>query len=333
MAYQQQQQQHPIPGPSSGSGPGGFHFMNSPFGDTTFTKVFVGGLAWETQSETMRRYFEQFGEILEAVVITDKNTGRSKGYGFVTFRDPESARRACADPTPIIDGRRANCNLASLGRPRPAVPFGRLRSPAPYLGGIPAARGAYPGSYGYQQPVTYGFQQGLMYSPYGYTAYSPDYAYPQGVYNPYGSQQFLQIYGVPGTVGTTMYPYSQLSQASPGSHSYSALPGYAMPGHQIMQYGGPSANVMTSSSVPTIPVPYPAGAIPQQPQFILPAHAPQFMPGGGSDQNAGRTKNSGTATWLAGFKSSLANYSLCILVVLKLLRSPEKSKKSPSLTL
>lgn len=88
MAYQQQQQhqhqqQQPIPGPSSGSG-GGFQYMNSPFGDTTFTKVFVGGLAWETQSETMRRYFEQFGDILEAVVITDKNTGRSKGYGFVS---------------------------------------------------------------------------------------------------------------------------------------------------------------------------------------------------------------------------------------------------------
>lgn len=53
------------------------------YNDTTFTKIFVGGLAWETQRETMRRYFEQFGEILEAVVITDKNTGRSKGYGFV----------------------------------------------------------------------------------------------------------------------------------------------------------------------------------------------------------------------------------------------------------
>lgn len=44
----------------------------------------------------------------------------------MTFRDPESARRACADPTPIIDGRRANCNLASLGRPRPAMPFGNM---------------------------------------------------------------------------------------------------------------------------------------------------------------------------------------------------------------
>lgn len=53
------------------------------FGDTTYTKVFVGGLAWETQKETMEKYFEQFGEILEAVVITDKATGRSKGYGFV----------------------------------------------------------------------------------------------------------------------------------------------------------------------------------------------------------------------------------------------------------
>lgn len=55
------------------------------FGDTTCTKVFVGGLAWETQKETMKMYFEQFGDILEAVVITDKTTGRSKGYGFVSF--------------------------------------------------------------------------------------------------------------------------------------------------------------------------------------------------------------------------------------------------------
>lgn len=60
--------------------------VNNPgqYNDTTFTKIFVGGLAWETQRDTMRRYFEQFGEILEAVVITDKNTGRSKGYGFVS---------------------------------------------------------------------------------------------------------------------------------------------------------------------------------------------------------------------------------------------------------
>lgn len=61
------------------------HLLNSPFGDTTFTKVFVGGLAWETKSETLRRHFEQYGDIFEAVVISDKNTGRSKGYGFVSI--------------------------------------------------------------------------------------------------------------------------------------------------------------------------------------------------------------------------------------------------------
>ncbi|XP_028757040.1 probable RNA-binding protein ARP1, partial [Neltuma alba] len=91
----------------------------SQFGDTTLTKVFVGGLAWETPTEELHRYFEQFGDILEAVIINDKHTGKSKGYGFVTFRDPDSARKACADPKPMIHGRRANCNIASLGRPPP----------------------------------------------------------------------------------------------------------------------------------------------------------------------------------------------------------------------
>ncbi|KDP46154.1 hypothetical protein JCGZ_06665 [Jatropha curcas] len=94
------------------------------FGDTTLTKVFVGGLAWETPKEAMREHFEKYGEILEAVIISDKVTGRSKGYGFVTFKDPEAAKKACEDATPIINGRRANCNLASLGarRPRSATP-------------------------------------------------------------------------------------------------------------------------------------------------------------------------------------------------------------------
>lgn len=46
----------------------------------------------------------------------------------VTFRDPDSARMACMDPYPVIDGRRANCNLAILGRPGPDIPFGRSSS-------------------------------------------------------------------------------------------------------------------------------------------------------------------------------------------------------------
>ncbi|KAL2895256.1 putative RNA-binding protein ARP1 [Bienertia sinuspersici] len=280
MAYQ------PIPGrPGSGSSSGsGLTYLNSQFGDTTYTKVFVGGLAWETQSETMRRYFEQFGDILEAVVITDKNTGRSKGYGFVTFRDPEAARKACVDPAPIIDGRRANCNLASLGRPRPALPFGRLRSPSPYIGHPRASVGGV----GYQQPVPYNYQQGYVYSMYGRVMdgtvvdwcvmgeigedkndglkigiyclqpYGPEYAYAQGLYNPYMGQQYLQLYGVPGTPGAPVYPYAQMGQSVQGG-GYTPMQSYPMPSHQIVQYGGPGVNARMTSSIPNIQSSYHPG--------------------------------------------------------------------------
>lgn len=55
----------------------------------------------------------------------------------MTFRDAESARRSCANPNPVIDGRRANCNIASLGRPRPSPPRGTfyLFSPPKYTQG------------------------------------------------------------------------------------------------------------------------------------------------------------------------------------------------------
>ncbi|KRZ38107.1 RNA-binding protein 38 [Trichinella pseudospiralis] len=87
--------------------------------DTTFTKIFVGGLPYHTNDRTLREYFEQFGEIEEAVVITDRQTGKSRGYGFVTMKDRPSAERACKEPNPIIDGRKANVNLAYLGaKPR-----------------------------------------------------------------------------------------------------------------------------------------------------------------------------------------------------------------------
>ncbi|XP_031486032.1 uncharacterized protein LOC116254641 [Nymphaea colorata] len=276
-------------GSVSGSSSGQPHFVNSPFGDTTYTKVFVGGLAWETQSEALRRHFEQYGEILEAVVITDKNTGRSKGYGFVTFRDPESARKAWVDPSPVIDGRRANCNLASLGRPRPSPPYGRLRSGGPYHGGVQGARVAIVRSPTYQQPVPYGYQQGYAYPSYGY-AYGPEYLYAQNIY-PYMGHPYLPLYGAPGTFNAPVYPVSQLSHQLPGGHSYAAVQGYAVPGHQVIQLSGPNVNGVTTSPVPAIPAPFPAGIaspLPAgQPHFLVPAHSPQFTQGtSGSDQTA-----------------------------------------------
>jgi len=87
--------------------------------DTTMTKLFVGGLPYHTTDKTLREHFEEYGEIEEAVVITDRSTGKSKGYGFVIMATKETAELARKQTNPIIDGRKANVNLAVLGaKPR-----------------------------------------------------------------------------------------------------------------------------------------------------------------------------------------------------------------------
>ncbi|KAL0412065.1 UNVERIFIED_CONTAM: UBP1-associated protein 2C [Sesamum latifolium] len=61
------------------------------------------------------RAIQEHGEIEEGVIIYDKATGKSRGYGFVTYRDMESAQRSLKAPSKLIDGRMAVCNLASEG--------------------------------------------------------------------------------------------------------------------------------------------------------------------------------------------------------------------------
>merc|ERR1719186_146788 len=51
-------------------------------------KMFIGGLSWQTTPESLRDYFIRFGEIKETMVMKDPNTKRSRGFGFVTFKDP-----------------------------------------------------------------------------------------------------------------------------------------------------------------------------------------------------------------------------------------------------
>ena len=52
--------------------------------DTRLKKLFVGGIPYGTNDESLREHFVQFGEIQEAVVIRERDTNRSKGYGFVS---------------------------------------------------------------------------------------------------------------------------------------------------------------------------------------------------------------------------------------------------------
>lgn len=59
-------------------------------------KIFVGNLPWSVNVDALRDLFAPFGEIVDAVVISDRMTGRSKGFGFVTFSTEEAAQAAVA---------------------------------------------------------------------------------------------------------------------------------------------------------------------------------------------------------------------------------------------
>ncbi|KAL9236455.1 hypothetical protein vseg_011126 [Gypsophila vaccaria] len=88
--------------------------------DLTRRKLFIRGLGWDTTSESLRGVFAAYGELDEAVVILDKSTGKSKGYGFVTFRHIDGAITALKQPSKNIDGRIAVAALASAGPGGPA---------------------------------------------------------------------------------------------------------------------------------------------------------------------------------------------------------------------
>ncbi|KXZ52444.1 hypothetical protein GPECTOR_9g488 [Gonium pectorale] len=82
-------------------------------------KLAVLGLPWETSEETLKIYFSQFGALDCAEVMKDRYTGKSRGFGFVTFLDSSSATRALAVEH-TIDGRRCEAKIAlPKGEPSP----------------------------------------------------------------------------------------------------------------------------------------------------------------------------------------------------------------------
>jgi nucleolin len=82
--------------------------------DTGSKNLFVGNLSWNIDDEWLYREFEEFGEITGARVISDRDSGRSKGFGYVEFaKSADAAAALKAKKGALIDGREANVDFST----------------------------------------------------------------------------------------------------------------------------------------------------------------------------------------------------------------------------
>jgi len=103
-------------------------------------KIYVGGLAPDTRKETLESTFQKYGEIVDAVVMVDKATSRSRGFGFVTFKDSSSANAALGTAN-VVDGRDVSCKKAVRDSPKQIVQDsgGVYNTLKIFVGGLPAS--------------------------------------------------------------------------------------------------------------------------------------------------------------------------------------------------
>ena len=86
--------------------------------------LFIGSLAYATTDDSLKAFFETVGEVTSARVVTDRDTGRSKGFGFVEYADEANNQKAIDELNgKELDGRAINVNLARPKEDRPRRDF------------------------------------------------------------------------------------------------------------------------------------------------------------------------------------------------------------------
>merc|ERR1711916_374302 len=82
------------------------------------TKIFVGNLSFQSQERDLSDFFSSCGEVVDSRVISDRNTGRSKGFGFVTFSSPDGPVEAKKLTGQDLQGREIRVEFASENPPK-----------------------------------------------------------------------------------------------------------------------------------------------------------------------------------------------------------------------
>lgn len=198
-------------------------------------KIFVGGLSKDTTKEEFERYFEKYGEIVDAIVMTDRETGISRGFGFITFSDEKSADRVVSQAVHIISDKQVET--------KKAIPKNQMLGARSAFGGGNFPNTAYNNPYGtsasgYRRPQE-AFAGGFGAQGYG-MANAGFGAYPSGLppqassvfsargmdtpmYNAYGGQSFMS-HPDPGMYGGSADVYGGAVRSAPRDNRSSYHP-------------------------------------------------------------------------------------------------------------
>ncbi|XWS47926.1 hypothetical protein CRYUN_Cryun13aG0028100 [Craigia yunnanensis] len=130
----------------SASRPGLFQVFRC-MSNSPSSKLFVGGISYQTDDQSLKEAFSKYGEVIEARVIVDRETGRSRGFGFITYTSTEDASSAIqALDGQDLHGRQVRVNYAAE---RPRRNFGGGGFGGSYGGGSGYGGGNYgAGNYG-----------------------------------------------------------------------------------------------------------------------------------------------------------------------------------------
>lgn len=107
-------------------------------------KLFVGGISWDTTEDALKQHFAQAGTVISAQIITDKFTGKSRGFGFVEMSSDAEAQKAIAD----LNGSQLDGRSLVVNEAKPMTPRDNRGGGGGYRGGHGGGAGGYGGGRG-----------------------------------------------------------------------------------------------------------------------------------------------------------------------------------------